>query len=107
MHQWPRALLVTAIACGTGTRGERDTAEADGARVDCEAYAIRDRDGNPDGCDVDACDACTDACPTSCQIFESYPPQYACRSDGNLSFSVFDFCPDWTHPSTAPVDQVP
>ena len=64
---------------------------------DCEEVAITDADGNPDPCDVDACQECVDECGGGCAILESYPPQYACPGD---SWSVYDFCPDWEPPTT-------
>jgi len=63
----------------------------------CEEVAITDANGNPDPCDVAACQACADECGSGCAILESYPPQYACP-DG--SWSVYDTCPDWELPTT-------
>lgn len=63
---------------------------------DCADIAIRDVDGTPDGCDVAACDACADACGGRCMVLESYPPQYSC---GGESWTVYDFCPDWSLPT--------
>jgi len=62
----------------------------------CEEVAITDADGNPDPCDVAACQACVDAC--GCDgIEESYPPHYVCPDD---SWDVYEMCPDWEPPTT-------
>ena len=63
---------------------------------DCEKVALEDGLGDPDPCDVDACQACVDACGADCAVLESYPPQYSC--DGTNAWTVRDFCPDWTFP---------
>lgn len=91
-----RALLATIVlflpACDPDAVGG-----GKGAGFDCEEVAIPDADGNPDPCDVQACEACTDACGDGCMILESYPPQWACE---DASFTVYDFCPDWTAPGS-------
>jgi hypothetical protein len=64
---------------------------------DCEEVAITDADGNPDPCDVAACEACNE-CDGGCVAIEdSYPPHYVCQ---DASFDVYDFCPDWELPTT-------
>jgi hypothetical protein len=63
---------------------------------DCEKVALADGLGDPDPCDVAACQACVDACGAECVVLDSYPPQYSC--DGSQSFDVYDACPDWTFP---------
>ena len=99
LHIRTCVLLLTAAACAPATRDERDTAATPPGDIDCEAFAIRGADGNPDQCDVDACNACVDGCETFIQIWESYPPIYTCIGDPSVSFSVFDFCPDWMPPT--------
>ncbi len=69
---------------------------------DCEEVAITDADGNPDPCDVDACQACVDECGVDCAILESYPPQYACPDD---AWTVYEMCPDWEPPTTTSAPQ--
>lgn len=81
-----RALfLVLLVGCPGGD---------DTATFDCESIAITTADGAPDPCDVDACQACVDACGSDCMVLESYPPQYSCGSEGR--WTVYDFCPDWS-----------
>ena len=65
---------------------------------DCDAVAIDTEAGEPDPCDVSACEACVDACGGRCVILESYPPQYSCGAGG--SWSVYDFCPEWVLPGS-------
>ena len=65
---------------------------------DCVEVAIRDANGDPDGCDLAACTTCADRCGEGCAILESFPPQYACEGE---SWDVYDFCPDWAPPGTA------
>jgi hypothetical protein len=76
-----------AVAC-VGTEG---------TPIDCEENAIRDADGNPDPCDVAACEACNDCAGGCIAIEESYPPHYVCET---ASFDVYDTCPDWEPPTT-------
>jgi hypothetical protein len=71
--------------------------------LDCADIAIRDAAGNPDSCDVAACDACADQCGDDCAVLESFPPQYACPG---ASWDVYDFCPDWSFPSAIHAEDV-
>lgn len=64
-----------------------------GSNTDCEELAIKLDDGTADPCDVQACEACDEACAAPCAILESFPPIYAC--EGGESFSVYDFCEEW------------
>lgn len=64
---------------------------------DCEDIAITNADGEVDACDLQACEACADACGEPCAVLESYPPQYACE-DGS-TFTASDECPDWEPPA--------
>jgi hypothetical protein len=63
---------------------------------DCEQVALQDGLGDPDPCDVQACRKCVDTCGASCEVLESYPPQYSC--DGETSWDVYDSCADWRFP---------
>lgn len=63
---------------------------------DCEQLALEDGLGDPDPCDVKACERCVAACGASCEVLESYPPQYSC--DGESSWDVYDSCPGWRFP---------
>jgi hypothetical protein len=65
---------------------------------DCEQVALKDGLGDPDPCDVAACEACVDACGADCAVQESYPPQYSC-DEGGAVWEVYDTCPDWTLPA--------
>lgn len=67
--------------------------------IDCVDAAMRDVNGDPDGCDLSACVSCVDECGVDCLVLESYPPQYACE---DVSFDVYDFCPTWEPPTGAP-----
>jgi len=82
-------MLVALFALLSCTDKSDDT----GSNLDCEAIAITTADGEPDSCDVSACQACVDTCGSSCAVLESYPPQYSCGADG--SWTVYDFCADW------------
>lgn len=62
--------------------------------LDCEEVAIRTAEGEVDECDLQACQACEEACEVGCLILESYPPQYSCEGEG--TWDVYDFCPDWS-----------
>lgn len=64
---------------------------------DCGEVAISTTGGAADDCDLQACQACVDACGGDCVVLESFPPQYSCGADG--SWSVYDFCEDWTLPT--------
>ncbi len=68
------------------------------APFDCAAVAVTNEAGDPDPCDVAACETCVDTCGTGCLVLESYPPQYACDDAG--SWSVYDTCPNWQAPTT-------
>ena len=83
MRAWLPLLALALSACETDKT----------VSIDCEEIAILDDAGNPDPCDVQACEAAADGCSGGFAVWESYPPKYSC--DG-ASFSVFDFCPDWT-----------
>lgn len=65
----------------------------------CVEVALRDANGEPDGCDLAACTACAESCGEGCAILESYPPQYACEGE---SWDVYDFCPDWSGATPPP-----
>ena len=87
MRAWLPLLALTLSACEPDKAGT----------FNCDEVAMRDDAGDPDPCDVDACQACVDECGAECAILESFPVQYACP---DASFTVTDFCPDWT-PGTA------
>lgn len=74
--------------------------DTDEPSFECTEVAIRDASGSPDPCDVSACTTCVERCGDDCMIQESYPPHYACEGEG--SWSVYDFCPDWGAPSGDP-----
>ena len=82
--------MLFALFVLTGCGGKADSGSAD---LDCEAVAITTADGEPDSCDVSACQTCVDTCGADCTILESYPPQYSCGDEG--SWTVYDYCADW------------
>ena len=60
---------------------------------DCETIVMTTATGEPDPCDLQACEAAFgDGCHTH-SINQSLPPQYVC--DDGEAWDVFDFCPDW------------
>lgn len=92
---------VTVTLCGLATGCVLVESEPPDVNVpiDCVAIAIRDPNGEPDGCDVAACTTCVDHCGGKCAVLESYPPQYSCP---DRSFSVYDFCENWSTPYPSP-----
>lgn len=66
--------------------------------LDCAAVALTDAAGDPDACDVSACENCVDDCGVDCRVLESYPPVYACD---DASWDVYGSCPDW-QPASSP-----
>lgn len=69
--------LLLAACLGTPDNGT--------STVDCAAEAI-------DECDEGACDACVDACGSTCASDTEYPPNWSCDQG---SWSAYDECPDW------------
>ncbi len=60
----------------------------------CERTAVKDSQGNPDPCDVDACLACERACDGNCFSIEGVMPNYTC-DDGEM-WTPDDVCPGWS-----------
>jgi hypothetical protein len=94
MTRRPPLTLCLALCVGCGDEG---------GPIDCESVVMTTPDGTIDDCDLQACKAaCGDDCTETCEILESFPPQYRCGDEG--PFSVYDFCPDWEPPDTGGED---
>lgn len=83
--------LLAALAACSG--GSRDTNTSTTTPLQCADIAMKDDQGAVDPCDLQACQACADACDGDCVVAQSYPVQYHCPEG---SWTVYDFCPDWT-----------
>lgn len=89
-------LLLQFSGCFLGTVcGNVDQCVTE-APSDC-ASAIANGAGEPDACDVAACETCVDNCGSGCAVLESFPPVYSCGGQGG-SWDVYAMCPDWQPP---------
>jgi len=84
-------LLVLPLALGCA-------AVAELTFPDCTEEAIQTADGDPDPCDLQACEAAFGEGCTSCAVNQSYPPQYV--ADDGTTYDLYAFCPDWQPPTT-------
>jgi len=60
---------------------------------DCEDLVLTTANGEPDPCDLQACEAAFgDGCHI-CMVNQSLPQQYV--DDDGTAWDLFEFCPDW------------
>ena len=83
------SVIFLAIACSRGPDIKENVGVAPpdtGSDYDCS--------GVDDDCIAQACEACVDACGSSCGVMDIYPMEYSC-SEGY--WTVYDFCPEWSY----------
>ncbi len=82
-------IFLFALGCSRSPETKTDMGVAPpdtGSDYDCSDVG--------DSCIAQACQACVDACGTSCGMMDIYPMEYSC-SEGY--WTVYDFCPDWSY----------
>jgi hypothetical protein len=90
--------LLTLTACIFGSECGLFADCAVPVPLDCAAVAITTGAGDPDPCDVSACNACVESCGADCAVQESFPPTYTCGDGG--SWDVTTQCPAWEPPGS-------
>lgn len=76
-------LALLLAACGS------DADKGDASALECASEVPAGSDGEPDPCELQACQACVDACGSECAIFETGEVTYECPDD---SWTASDIC---------------